>query len=114
VTLGVFPALNLFQTVGQLRDRCTHPKPAFILNQNRTVQGKTGLTGKYDFSRQWTPGEDEDAMFKTGSQPAADGAQPPDSSAPSIFTALQGQLGLQLEPQQVPMKILVIDQVEKP
>jgi uncharacterized protein (TIGR03435 family) len=52
-------------------------------------------------------------MFKTGSQPAADGAQSPDSSGPSIFTALQDQLGLQLERQQVPMKILVIDHVEK-
>jgi uncharacterized protein (TIGR03435 family) len=99
--------------VGELRHGCANSKPAVILNQNRTVQDKTGLTGKYDFSLLWTPGEDEDAMFKTGSQPAADGAQAPDSSGPSIFTALPDQLGLQLERQQVPMKILVIDHVEK-
>ena len=62
----------------------------------RTVADKTDLTGKYDFTLKWTPDENEGAMLKrpdTG-QPGAVSAPPTDSSGPSIFTALQEQLGL--------------------
>jgi uncharacterized protein (TIGR03435 family) len=36
------------------------------------------------------------------------------ASGPPIFTAIQEQLGLQLELQEVPMEVLVIDHVEQP
>jgi uncharacterized protein (TIGR03435 family) len=39
---------------------------------------------------------------------------PNDVSAPSIFTAIQEQLGLKLESKRVPTQVLVIDHVEKP
>jgi bla regulator protein blaR1 len=81
----------------------------------RTVVDKTGLTGNYDFTLQWTPDESQGPMFKGaegGQAPAS--APPPDSSGPSIFTALQEQLGLKLESQKGPVEILVIDHVEKP
>ena len=48
-----------------------------------------------------------------GGNPEPDSA-PPDSSGPSIFTAIQEQLGLKLESQKGPVDILVIDHVEKP
>jgi uncharacterized protein (TIGR03435 family) len=62
----------------------------------RVVEDKTGLTGRYDFTLEWDP------------------AQTPDSTIPSIFTALQEQLGLRLESGKGPVEVLVIDQVEKP
>jgi uncharacterized protein (TIGR03435 family) len=65
----------------------------------RPVFDKTGLTGKYDYKLEYAP---EDAQ--------AD----PDASAPSIFTAVQEQLGLKLESAKGPVEILVIDHAEKP
>ncbi len=81
----------------------------------RTVLDKTGLTGNYDFSLRWKPGESDGGMTKlVGGQPAADSTSSSDSSGPSLFTAIQEQLGLKLELQKAPMQVLVIDQVEKP
>jgi uncharacterized protein (TIGR03435 family) len=81
----------------------------------RTVLDKTGLTGNYDFTLQWTPDDGQGPMLKgpDGGQPAAEGA-PPESSGPSVFTALEEQLGLKLESQKGPVEIVVIDHVEKP
>jgi len=78
-----------------------------------TVIDKTGLTGKYDFTLQWTPEEGSDPMFK-----GADGgsrAEPaPDASGPSLFTALQEQLGLKLQSTKGPVETLLVDHVEMP
>jgi uncharacterized protein (TIGR03435 family) len=81
----------------------------------RTVLDETGLMGNYDFTLQWTPDESQGSMFKGAEGgPAPASAPPPDSSGPSIFTALQEQLGLKLESRKGPVEILVIDHVEKP
>jgi uncharacterized protein (TIGR03435 family) len=82
----------------------------------RTVIDKTGLTGNYDFTLQWTPDENQGGGLKgpEGGPSSADGAAPPESSGPSIFTALEEQLGLKLESQKGPVEIVVIDHVEKP
>jgi bla regulator protein blaR1 len=77
----------------------------------RTVLDKTGLTGRYDFTLQWTPDE---SQGPPGGPPGIGNAPPPDSSGPSIFTAIQEQLGLKLESQKGPVEILVIDHAEKP
>lgn len=61
---------------------------------SRTVLDKTGLTDNYDFTLQWTPGESQGES--------------------AIFTAIQEQLGLKLEPQKGTREILVIDDAEKP
>lgn len=80
----------------------------------RTVLDKTGLTGKYDLELTWTPDQGADPMFKgpEGSPQRGDAA--PDSSGPSIFTALQEQLGLKLQSAKGPVETLVIDHVEMP
>jgi len=81
----------------------------------RTVIDKTGLTSKYDFTLKWTE-ERQAPMFKgtEGSQPGTGGISAPESSGPSIFTAVQEQLGLKLESGKGPVDILIIDHVEKP
>jgi uncharacterized protein (TIGR03435 family) len=73
----------------------------------RTVIDKTGLTGNYDFELKWTP--------EHGDQPSADSGQADaQNSGPSIFTALEEQLGLKLQSAKGPVQTLVIDHVEMP
>jgi uncharacterized protein (TIGR03435 family) len=81
----------------------------------RKVVDKTGLTGNYDFTLHWTPDPGEAQPFKgpVGGPPGVDTAAPSDSG-PSIFAALQEQLGLKLESQKGPVEIIVVDHVEKP
>lgn len=80
------------------------------------VIDKTGLTGKYDFALKWAPGEGETPMFKGPPGGPAGAAPPPadDSNGPSLFTALQEQLGLKLDSQKGPVDVVVIDHAEKP
>lgn len=66
---------------------------------DRPAVDRTGLTGRYDFALEWTP---EDL--------AANGANP----GPSLFTAIQEQLGLKLERVKGPADVLVVDSVAKP
>jgi uncharacterized protein (TIGR03435 family) len=61
----------------------------------RTVVDRTGLEGGYEIDLEWSPG-----------QVATD--------LPSIFTAVQEQLGLKLESTRAPVDVLVVDHVERP
>jgi uncharacterized protein (TIGR03435 family) len=79
----------------------------------RPVMDKTGLTGPYDFSLRWTPDEGQPSQGIDGG-PLPNNPPPPESSGPSIFTAIQEQLGLKLESKKGPVDVLVIDHVEKP
>jgi len=70
----------------------------------RPVIDRTGLTGAFDFDLQWTSGPVAPAAGTTA--PADDG--------PSIFVALQEQLGLRLEPGRAPFDVVVVDSVQRP
>jgi uncharacterized protein (TIGR03435 family) len=70
----------------------------------RPVEDKTGVPGRFDVTLQWTPDE---GPARLNGVPIAD---PP----PSIFTAIQEQLGLKLEPRKGPVEVLVVDHVEMP
>lgn len=72
---------------------------------NNAVSDSTGLTGAYDMELRWAPLQ---LQRPAGADPAVN----PD--APSIFAALQEQLGLKLESFKGPVDVLVIDHVEKP
>ena len=81
----------------------------------RTVNDKTGLTGKFDIQLQYTPDQSQlQAMAPPGGLPPGLPAPQFDPNGPTLFTALQEQLGLKLESAKGPVDILVIDQVEKP
>jgi len=87
-----------------------------VLSQQlrQTVIDKTGLKGKYDVELNWTPDQGSEPMFKGTDSSPQRGDAAPDSSGPSIFTALQEQLGLRLQSAKGPVETLVIDHVEMP
>jgi uncharacterized protein (TIGR03435 family) len=64
----------------------------------RVVVDKTGLTGRYDFKLLWT----------------ADDAPVTDSDSPTLFTAIQEQLGLKLESAREAVPVLIVDHVDPP
>jgi uncharacterized protein (TIGR03435 family) len=66
---------------------------------DRPVVDKTALTGRYDFKLDWFLDSKNSAV---------------DPGGPTVFTAVQQQLGLKLEPRKAPVDILVIDHAEKP
>jgi uncharacterized protein (TIGR03435 family) len=74
----------------------------------RPVIDKTGLSGLYDIDLHWTP----DQMPRN--LPPGIQLPPVDPNGPSIFTAVQEQLGLRLESTTGPVDSLVIERVEKP
>jgi uncharacterized protein (TIGR03435 family) len=80
----------------------------------RVVINQTGLKAKYDFKLQWTPDDNQGQMFKGAGGPPTDAAQPSDAAGPTLFTAMQEQLGLKLDSQKSPLDVLVIDHIEKP
>jgi uncharacterized protein (TIGR03435 family) len=80
----------------------------------RVVIDRTGLKGEYDYTLHWTPETGQGGPESLGLPPQAEPAAPVDSKGPSIFTALQEQLGLKLESQRGPVEIIVIESVEKP
>jgi len=78
----------------------------------RIVQDKTGLSGNYDFTLMWTP--DQVAQRPPGAPEPLINGVPIDPNGPSLFTAVQEQLGLKLESQRGPVTVLVIDRAEHP
>jgi uncharacterized protein (TIGR03435 family) len=77
----------------------------------RIVIDKTGLKERYDFQLTYAP---EGRGFGPGPGPSGLEAPPVDPNTPSLFTALQEQLGLKLESERGPVDVVVIDRVEQP
>jgi uncharacterized protein (TIGR03435 family) len=75
----------------------------FALGMNyfadRPIIDETGLAGRYDFTLKWLP--------DTATEP--EGMQ-----IPGVFTAMQDQLGLKLEPKKGPVDVLAVEKVERP
>lgn len=77
----------------------------FLGLNDRPIVNKTGLTDLYDFTLDWTSDQGAGAQAD-GTVPAGDG--------PSIFTAMQEQLGLKLVPAKGSVEVIVIDSIERP
>lgn len=71
-----------------------------MFDVDRPVVDHTGLTGRYDIELKWTVDESKAPTDRTG--------------APGLFTAIQEQLGLKLEPVKASVDVLVVDKVERP
>jgi uncharacterized protein (TIGR03435 family) len=78
----------------------------------RFVIDRTGLTGTYDYDLQWSL--DHVPQFDPMGAPMRTPVTTAEPSGPSLFTALQEQLGLKLESTRGPVDVLVIDHVEYP
>jgi len=81
----------------------------------RVVVDRTGLTGNYDFNLTWTP--DQMPQRPPGApadQPVQFNGVAIDPNGPSLFTAVQEQLGLKLDSARGPVELLVIDRADKP
>lgn len=77
------------------------------------ILDRTGISGFYDIKLEWTPDESESPLFKGPPDGKAAAAPAPDAAGPSIFTAIQEQLGLKLESQKGPVEMFIIDHIEK-
>jgi uncharacterized protein (TIGR03435 family) len=85
-----------------------------LLSQNvqRIVVDRTGLAGNYDIDLTWTL--EQIPQGRGDPPPGASPLPPIDPNGPSLFTALQEQLGLRLESTRGPVDVLVVEKVERP
>jgi uncharacterized protein (TIGR03435 family) len=110
---GERPQCGMFMGIGSVgAGDVAIEQLAQLLSQQvqRIVIDKTGLTGRYSFNLEFTPAQ----MPPPGAVPP--GVQLPavNPDGPSIFTALQEQLGLKLDSTRGPVETLVIDSIEPP
>jgi uncharacterized protein (TIGR03435 family) len=91
-----------------MKDFCHGMQEAVM---DKPVVDQTGLTGRYDFNLNWTPDESQFASFGAHIPPP----NPDDPNAlPSLYTALQEQLGLKMEATKANVDVMVIDHIDKP
>lgn len=77
---------------------------------DRPVIDNTSLSGKFDFKLSWAPDDSQYNGMGVRARHSNDGSE----SLPSIFTAIQEQLGLKLEPAKTKTDVIVIDQIDHP
>ena len=98
---GVRPATDWQIYEGKITG---HAMPIFVLADHlggavdSTVVDKTGLAGRYDVLLHWNPSDMQNS----------------DSTEPSLFSAIEEQLGLQLKPVKTAVNTIVIDRLEMP
>jgi len=113
VRMSANEGLSELNAVAMSMNRFASSLTGFV---GRKVVDKTGITGFYDIKLSFAYDPQLSQMKMIG--PGGPGsAGPAPASAPagaSIFTAIQDQLGLKLEPDKVPTDFIVIDSAEKP
>ncbi len=91
---------------------------AFVSAMQRTVLDKpvvdqTRLTDRYDFTLNWAPDDSQFIQLRQTGITMPTGADDP-NPPPGLYTAIQEQLGLKLEPVKAMAEVIVIDHAEKP
>jgi uncharacterized protein (TIGR03435 family) len=91
---------------------------AFASVIQRTVLDKplvdqTGLVDRYDLILKWTPDDSQFSQIRGTGISVPTGAGDP-NAPPGLYTAIQEQLGLKLEPVKALTDVLVVDHAEKP
>jgi uncharacterized protein (TIGR03435 family) len=83
---------------------------------DRPVIDRTGLTGRYDVHLEYVPdlAPGRGRVLLNGVERPDLEPSPSDSTGPSIFTALEAQLGLKLSPGKGSVEVIVVDHAEKP
>jgi len=87
-----------YLTLEQLASRLTS-----LNASGRVVVDRTGLKGPYDVDLYWSP-----------ERTAVSGPVPPEVDGPSLFTAVQEQLGLKLEARTERQDVYVVDSIQRP
>jgi len=83
------------------------------MHLNTPVVDGTGLTGDYDFTLRFSP-EGAPAHEENGRKVTTTSLSSLDAHNAALVSAIEEQLGLRLDPQTVPLPILVVDRAEKP
>ena len=82
----------------------------FVSQQaGRAIVDRSGLSGNHDFDLTWTP-----EQFANRTLPAVVNGNTIDPNGPSLFTALQEQLGLRLDAQRGPVDVVVVEKIDRP
>jgi uncharacterized protein (TIGR03435 family) len=97
----------LMVTNATMKDFCDGMQGSAL---DRPAVDHTGLTGRYDFTLNWTPDESQFEAMGGYRPPATEDPNAP----PALSTAMQEQLGLKFESVKAPADVFVIDHVEKP
>jgi uncharacterized protein (TIGR03435 family) len=109
------PCATMMHQAGINAGAMAMPMLADFLSQitGRIVQDKTGLEGSYQFELTYTP--DRVAQtFAAAPPPGAPVVPQVDPNGPSIYTALQEQLGLKLDSTRSAVDVVVVDSVDRP
>jgi len=80
---------------------------------DKPVVDHTGLTDRYNFNLKWTPDDSQFAQFRSAMGALPRGGTEDPNAPPSLYTAIQEQLGLKLTPMKTPVDVIVIDHVEE-
>jgi uncharacterized protein (TIGR03435 family) len=117
LALGQVPPCGLIVGFGSLRGRgirmaaLASSLSGFV---GRVAVDRTNLTSGFDVDLSWTPDQIPQGQTGAGAQPLVVNGATVDPNGPSLFTALQEQLGLKLESTKGPVEVLVVDRAEKP
>jgi uncharacterized protein (TIGR03435 family) len=106
------PLMVTWEVRGGTLDDVAH---ALGIDLDRIVINKTGIAGKFDFRMEFAPDEGTAGLnrLRTADGPLVTPATASDPlGGPSVFTAIQEQMGLKLEPAKGPREFLVVDRAE--